>query len=69
MDMNTPDHMDIASRNERLYDYLKSMGLFVTPVCRNGAAGPTITHLIVSASSEIAITDENAPKAPRLTPG
>lgn len=31
-----PDHMDRASRTQRLYDHLKGMGLVVSPIYVNG---------------------------------
>ena len=36
MDSLAPEHMDVHSRNQSLYDTLKGMGLFVSPVYVNG---------------------------------
>lgn len=45
----SPDHMDKWSRNERLYHYLKEMGLFVIPIYRQDETN-SIDHLIVGTS-------------------
>ena len=42
-----PDHMTVAIRNKRLYDTLKGMGLFVTPVPREDFPNE-IDHIVVS---------------------
>ena len=43
-----PEHMDRWTRNQRLYETLKGMGLFVSPITEPG--GPTkIRQMIVSA--------------------
>ena len=48
-----PEHMDIASRNARLYETLKGMGLFVVAVPDNDDT-TRIKHLIVSADLQFA---------------
>ncbi len=42
-----PDHMTVAARNNRLYDTLKGMGLFVTPVPREDFPNE-IDYIVVS---------------------
>lgn len=44
-----PEHMDNWSRNRRLYDTLKGMGLYVTPIFADAEAA-LIDRLIVAAS-------------------
>lgn len=58
-----PEHMDRWSRNARVYQFLKGMGLFVCPVPEKD--DPTrINHLIVSAdlpfAGEVAEDDAKA---------
>ena len=43
-----PEHMDIGSRNARLYDTLKGMGLFVVAIPDENDT-TKIKHLVVSA--------------------
>jgi len=45
--MILPEHMDKGSRNRRLYETLKGMGLFVTPI-PDPSDPNTITEMIVS---------------------
>ena len=48
-----PEHMDRWSRNQRLYETLKGMGLFVSPIPEPG--DPTkIREMIVSADLPLA---------------
>jgi hypothetical protein len=44
-----PDHIDIWSRNKRLYSTLKQMGIFVFPVLTKNTK--QIDHFIVSAGN------------------
>jgi hypothetical protein len=46
MNQPVPEHMDKWHRNERLYETLKNMGLFVLPLHEKAAGG--IDHFIVS---------------------
>ena len=42
-----PEHMDRWARNQRLYETLKGMGLFVSPIFDRGDA-TRIDHILVS---------------------
>ena len=47
--LSAPEHMDRWTRNERLYRYLRDMGLFVEPVYSDGEY-PGIEYLQVATS-------------------
>lgn len=48
-ELPAPEHMDRWTRNERLYRYLRDMGLFVVPVYSDGER-PGIEYLQVATS-------------------
>jgi hypothetical protein len=48
-ELPAPDHMDRWTRNERLYRYLRDLGLFVVPVYSDGEY-PGIEYLQVATS-------------------
>ena len=47
--MILPEHMSVEDRNKRLYEMLKSMGLFVTPICR-GDTQSAINSIVVACA-------------------
>lgn len=57
-----PDHMDRWSRNQRLYETLKGMGLYVSPIPE--ANDPTrIKEMIVAADLPVQETAEQTAQA------
>jgi hypothetical protein len=62
-----PQHMDRYSRNERLYQFLLSMGLVVSPICSDD--DPTkieslwVSTVLPAAAAEVSDTTEDAAKA------
>lgn len=55
----SPEHMDRWSRNQRLYETLKGMGLYVVPIPEDHDPAK-IRHLVVSADLLVEQPAENA---------
>lgn len=66
-----PDHMDVWSRNERLYEALKGMGLYVIPIPLESDPS-RIDHLRVAAALPASVSSHESggqpPSEPRVSP-